>query len=76
MASGTKNKKWFGYALYVVLVTIILLYYLFPAQPVEELLNNSVSRISPEFSFKAEKIRRTMRKKRLFPLFVRDVQDL
>ena len=57
MASGTKNKKWFGYALYVVLVTIILLYFLFPAQPVEELLNNSVSRISPEFSFKAEKIR-------------------
>lgn len=57
MASGTKNKKWFGYALYVVLVTAILLYYLFPAQPVEELLNNSVSSISPEFSFKAEKIR-------------------
>ena len=57
MASGEKNKKWLGYALYVVLVTVMLLYYLFPAQSLEEFLNNSVSRISPEFSFKAEKIR-------------------
>ena len=57
MASGSKNKKWLGYALYVVLVTVVLLYYLFPAQSLENFLNNNVSRISPEFSFKAEKIR-------------------
>ena len=56
MASGEKNKKWLGYALYVVLVTIMLLYYLFPAQAVEEFMASSVSRINPEFGFKAEKI--------------------
>lgn len=57
MAPDAKNKKWLGYALYVVLVTAMLLYYLFPAQAVEEFLDNSVSRINPEFAFKAEKIR-------------------
>lgn len=57
MASEAKNKKWLGYALYVVLVAVILFYFLFPAQAVEEFLDNSVSRINPEFGFKAEKIR-------------------
>ena len=56
MASETKNKKWLGYAVYVVLVTVMLLYFLFPAQTVEEFLDKSVSRINPEFVFKAEKI--------------------
>ena len=56
MASGKKNKKWLGYALYVVLITIMLLYYLFPAQTVEEFMASSVSRINPEFGFKAEKL--------------------
>jgi len=57
MASGEKNKKWLGYTLYVVLVTVILLYFLFPAQAVEEFMDSSVSRINPEFVFKAEKLR-------------------
>jgi len=57
MASEAKNKKWLGYTLYVVLVAVILFYFLFPAQAVEEFLDNSVSRINPEFGFKAEKIR-------------------
>ena len=57
MALEAKNKKWLGYTLYVVLVAVILFYFLFPAQAVEEFLDNSVSRINPEFGFKAEKIR-------------------
>lgn len=56
MASAVKNKKWLGYTLYCVLVTLALLYYLFPAQAVEEFVDNSVSRINPAFGFKAEKI--------------------
>jgi len=56
-AGVNKNKKWLGYALYVVLVTGILLYYLFPAQPVEEVLNNGVKRINQALVFKAGKIR-------------------
>ena len=57
MAFAAKNKKWLGYTLYVVLVTLALLYYLFPAQAVEEFVDNSVSRINPELGFKAETIR-------------------
>jgi len=56
MAFAAKNKKWLGYALYVFLVALVLLYYLFPAQAVEEFVDNSVGRMNPEFGFKAEKI--------------------
>jgi type II secretion system protein N len=56
MASGIKNKKWLGYTLYVALITVLLLYYLFPAQAVEEFIDNTVSRANQEFAFKAEKI--------------------
>lgn len=56
MAFAAKNKKWLGYILYVVLVTLALLYFLFPAQAVQELVDNSVSRINAELGFKAEKI--------------------
>jgi type II secretion system protein N len=57
MASDSKNKNWLGYAAYFVVITVLLLYFLFPADSMEELLNSSVSRINPELSFKAEKIR-------------------
>ena len=57
MASDSKKKNWLGYAAYVVLITVILLYALFPADSVEELLDSSVSRINPELNFKAENIR-------------------
>jgi type II secretion system protein N len=57
MASGEKNKKWLGYTFYVVLVAVILLYFLFPAQDIEKFLDSSVGRINPEFVFNAEKIR-------------------
>jgi len=56
MAFAATNKKWLGYTLYVVLVTLVLLYYLFPAQAVEETVDNSISRISPELGFKADNI--------------------
>jgi type II secretion system protein N len=56
MALAAKNKKWLWYTLYVVLVTLALLYYLFPAQAVEELVDNSISRIYPELGFKADRI--------------------
>ena len=56
MDSGTKNKNWFGYTVYVILVTIVLLYFLFPADSVEEFLDNSISRINPELGFTAEKV--------------------
>ena len=56
MAFNTKNRKWLGYIIYVVLVTVALLYYLFPAQAVEEFVDNSLSRINPELGFKADKI--------------------
>jgi len=56
MAFAAKNKKWLGYTLYIVLVTLILLYFLFPAQEVEDFIDNSVSSINPELGFEAEKI--------------------
>lgn len=55
-AAKNKNKKWLGYILYVVLVTLVLLYYLFPAEAVEEAVGSSVSRINPALGFKAEGI--------------------
>jgi len=57
MAFGAKNNRWQGYALYTVLVGLMLLYFLFPVQAVEDFVDNSVSRINPELGFKAEKIR-------------------
>jgi len=56
MALAVKNKKWLGYILYVILVSLLLLYYLFPAQAVEEFIDSSVSKINPQLGFKAEKI--------------------
>ena len=57
MTSAGKNKKWLGYSLYVILVTIVLLYYLFPAQAVEEFVDSSISRIDPGLGFKADRLR-------------------
>lgn len=56
MASAAKNKKWLGYTLYVVLVGLLLLYFLFPVQAVEDIVDGSVSRVNPELGFKAVKI--------------------
>lgn len=53
MAFVAKNKKWLGYALYVVLITLALLYYLFPAQAFEEFANNSIRRIHTDLGFEA-----------------------
>ncbi len=57
MTSAVKNKKWLGYSAYIVLVTVVLLYYLFPAQAVEEFVDYRIRRMNPAFGFKAEKIR-------------------
>ena len=56
MASNFKNKNWLGYAAYFVVSTIFLLYFLFPADSMEDLLDSSFSRINPELTFTAEKI--------------------
>lgn len=56
MASILKNKKWLGYTLYVILVTLLLLYFLFPAKAVEEFVDNSVGRINPDLGFRAQNI--------------------
>lgn len=55
-AAKNKNNRWLEYTLYVVLVGLVLLYLLFPAQEVEDLVDNSVSRVNPELGFKAVKI--------------------
>ncbi len=57
MTSAVKNKKWLGYSAYIVLVTVVLLYYLFPAQAVEEFVDYRIRRMNPAFGFKAEKIK-------------------
>jgi type II secretion system protein N len=57
MAFKVKDKKWLGYFFYVVLVTIVLLYVLFPAEKVEKFIDSSVSRIEPGLSFGAARIR-------------------
>lgn len=56
MAFKLKDKKWLGYFVYVVLVTMILLYILFPAEAVEEFIDNGISRMNPQLSFKAGQI--------------------
>lgn len=57
MASGAKNRKWLGYILYVILVTLMLLYYLFPAEAVEKTLDSGIGRINPALGFQAKEIR-------------------
>lgn len=57
MALASKNNRWLGYSLYVVLVALALLYFLFPSQEVESLISNSLSRVDPQLNFKAERIR-------------------
>jgi len=57
MALEITNKKWLGYMLYVILVALFLLYFLFPANAVEEFVANSVSSINPDLAFQAAKIR-------------------
>jgi len=57
MAFKVKDKKWLGYFVYVVLATMFLLYILFPAEKVEEFIDNSVSRAEPKLSFDAERIK-------------------
>ena len=49
MAFVPKNNKWLGYTLYVVFVTLLLLYYLFPDQAVVNLVDSGISRINPEY---------------------------
>ena len=56
MAFLQKNKKWLGYVLYVILVTLGLLYYLFPDQTVREFIDNSLSRVNPQLGFAADSI--------------------
>jgi len=51
------NKRWLGYTLYVIGVTILLLYMLFPAKAVENVLDSSIRRINRDLSFKAGTIR-------------------
>jgi len=57
MAATAKNKKWLGYFLYVVVVALALLYFLFPSQAVEDVIDRSIARVSPELGFTAGKIR-------------------
>jgi type II secretion system protein N len=57
MFSANKNRKWLGYTLYVAVVTLFLLYFLFPAKVVEEFVSNSLSRINTDFAFQAEQIK-------------------
>jgi type II secretion system protein N len=46
----SKNKKIFFYATYIILITCILLYYLFPSDMIKKTLANRVSRANPDFS--------------------------
>ena len=45
-----KNKKIFFYAIYIVLITCISLYYLFPSDMIKKTLAHSVSRANPDLS--------------------------
>jgi type II secretion system protein N len=56
MALAPKNKKWAGYGLYIILVTLFLFYYLFPEQAVEEFVDSNINSINPQLGFKAENI--------------------
>lgn len=56
MNSEAKGKKWLGYSLYVILVTIMLLYLLFPTKAVEEFVDRSISRINSDLGFMAQDI--------------------
>ncbi len=43
-----KHKKWFGYTLYGILLTIGLLYYLFPSDAIRDYLQARVDRANPQ----------------------------
>jgi len=44
-----KNKKWFGYALYGIFLTIGLLYFRFPSEAVQDYLEAKADRSNPRF---------------------------
>lgn len=46
----SKNKKIFFYAIYIILITCVLLYYLFPSDMIKKNLAYRVSRANPDFS--------------------------
>jgi len=57
MTAKAKNKRWLGYALYVFLTALFLLYFLFPVNVIEEFVAHSLSRINPDLAFQASKIK-------------------
>ncbi|MBN1849649.1 MAG: type II secretion system protein GspN [Deltaproteobacteria bacterium] len=62
MAEIKKNKKWLGYTIYGIVLTVVLLYFLFPSAALRDIALNafnetypnlhlSISKISPSFPF-------------------------
>ena len=54
--TGKSKKKWFGYALYGLLLTIVFLYYRFPSDAFENYLRERVEKINPQLTLSVEKI--------------------
>ena len=59
-STGKSKKKWFGYALYGILLTLLLLYYRFPSDAFEDYLQERVEKINPQFTLSIEKIAPSM----------------
>ena len=54
--TGKSRKKWFGYVLYGILLTLVLLYYRFPSDAFEDYLKERVEKINPQLTLSIEKI--------------------
>jgi len=52
----SKNKKWFGYILYCLILTVGLLHYRFPSDAIEDYLQATVDRVNPRFVLSVDNI--------------------
>ncbi len=54
--TGKSKKKWFGYVLYGILMTLLLLYYRFPSDAFVDYMQEKVEKIDPQLTLSIAKV--------------------
>ena len=50
------KKKWVGYVIFGILLTLVLLYYRFPSEAIQGFLQARVEKINPQLALSMEKV--------------------
>ena len=58
--TGKSKKKWFGYILFGILVTLLFLYYRFPSDAFEDYLQDRVEKMNTQFTLSVDKVAPSM----------------